>query len=82
MALRLFDALKSETQFLRLTIQEATSSLAVAYKVIICLCLSIFFYIVFFVAHLVLCLYQGADRKVLENLELLLLKSSQVVVYP
>lgn len=52
MAVRLFDALKSETQFLRLTIQEATSSLAVAYK--------------------------GADKKVLENLELLLLKSSQV----
>ncbi|XP_058078401.1 uncharacterized protein LOC131226734 [Magnolia sinica] len=32
MAVRLFDALKAENQFLRLTIQEATSSLAVAYK--------------------------------------------------
>ena len=33
MAVRLFDALKSESQFLRLVIQEATSSLAIAYKV-------------------------------------------------
>ncbi|XP_074321211.1 uncharacterized protein LOC141657772 [Silene latifolia] len=32
MAIRLFDALKSESQFLRLVIQEATISLAVAYK--------------------------------------------------
>ncbi|XP_057515552.1 uncharacterized protein LOC130797079 [Amaranthus tricolor] len=32
MAVRLFDALKSESQFLRLVIQEATSSLAIAYK--------------------------------------------------
>ncbi|XP_056682996.1 uncharacterized protein [Spinacia oleracea] len=32
MAVRLFDALKSESQFLRLVIQEATSSLATAYK--------------------------------------------------
>ncbi|KAK3025960.1 hypothetical protein RJ639_040934, partial [Escallonia herrerae] len=32
MAVRLFDALKSETQFLRLIVQEATNSLAVAYK--------------------------------------------------
>ncbi|KAK2971903.1 hypothetical protein RJ640_011684, partial [Escallonia rubra] len=32
MAARLFDALKSETQFLRLIVQEATNSLAVAYK--------------------------------------------------
>ncbi|XP_021734263.1 proteasome-associated protein ECM29 homolog isoform X2 [Chenopodium quinoa] len=32
MAVRLFDALKSESQFLRLVIQEATSSLASAYK--------------------------------------------------
>ncbi|CAH9134546.1 unnamed protein product [Cuscuta epithymum] len=31
-AVRLFDALQSEAQFLRLTIQEATNSLAVAYK--------------------------------------------------
>lgn len=33
MAVRLFDALKSEAQFLRLIIQDATNSLAVAYKV-------------------------------------------------
>ncbi|KAE9462121.1 hypothetical protein C3L33_05969, partial [Rhododendron williamsianum] len=32
MAVRLFDALKSEAQFLRLIIQDATNSLAVAYK--------------------------------------------------
>ncbi|KAL9248317.1 hypothetical protein vseg_021654 [Gypsophila vaccaria] len=32
MAVRLFDALKSESQFLRLVIQEATISLATAYK--------------------------------------------------
>ncbi|KAL2941950.1 Proteasome adapter and scaffold protein ECM29 [Bienertia sinuspersici] len=32
MAVRLFDALKSESQFLRLVIQEATSSLATAYE--------------------------------------------------
>ncbi|KAH9605188.1 hypothetical protein KSS87_006613 [Heliosperma pusillum] len=32
MAIRLFDALKSESQFLRLVIQEATISLAIAYK--------------------------------------------------
>lgn len=32
MAVRLFNALKMEDQFLRLTIQEATSSLAIAYK--------------------------------------------------
>ncbi|XP_042515935.1 proteasome adapter and scaffold protein ECM29-like [Macadamia integrifolia] len=32
MAVRLFDALKVEDPFLRLTIQEATNSLAVAYK--------------------------------------------------
>lgn len=34
MAVRLFGALKSESQFLRLVIQEAASSLATAYKVI------------------------------------------------
>lgn len=33
MAVRLFNALKMEDQFLRLTIQEALSSLAMAYKV-------------------------------------------------
>lgn len=33
MAVRLFDALKAEAQSLRLVIQEATSSLAGAYKV-------------------------------------------------
>ncbi|GAB4835308.1 hypothetical protein Ancab_000217 [Ancistrocladus abbreviatus] len=32
MAVRLFDALKSESQFLRMVIQEATTSLATAYK--------------------------------------------------
>ncbi|PSR90112.1 Proteasome-associated protein [Actinidia chinensis var. chinensis] len=32
MAVRLFDALKSEAQFLRLIIQDATNSLAVAYR--------------------------------------------------
>lgn len=33
MAVRLFDALKVETQHFRLSIQEATNSLATAYKV-------------------------------------------------
>lgn len=34
MAVRMFGALKEEDQFLRTTIQEATNSLAVAYKVL------------------------------------------------
>lgn len=33
MAVRLFNALRSEAQFLRLIVQDATNSLAVAYKV-------------------------------------------------
>lgn len=33
MAVRLFDALKVESQYFRLSIQEATNSLATAYKV-------------------------------------------------
>ena len=33
MAIRLFEALKMEAQFLRLVIQDATNSLALAYKV-------------------------------------------------
>ena len=33
MAVRLFNALKLESQFVRLTVQEATNSVAVAYKV-------------------------------------------------
>lgn len=33
MAVRLFDALKMEAQFLRLVIQDATNALALAYKV-------------------------------------------------
>lgn len=33
MAIRLFDALKLEGQSLRFTVQEATNSLSVAYKV-------------------------------------------------
>ncbi|CAN4119744.1 unnamed protein product [Withania somnifera] len=51
-ASRLFDALQSEAQFLRLTIQEATNSLAFAYK--------------------------SAPQNVLNDLEVLLLRSSQV----
>ncbi|KAL2510922.1 ARM repeat superfamily protein [Abeliophyllum distichum] len=51
-AVRLFDALKFEAQHLRLIVQEATNSLAVAYK--------------------------DAPSKVLKDLELLLLKNSQV----
>ncbi|KAJ8543860.1 hypothetical protein K7X08_025478 [Anisodus acutangulus] len=51
-ASRLFDALQSESQFLRLTIQEATNSLAFAYK--------------------------DAPQNVLNDLEALLLRSSQV----
>ncbi|XP_075078275.1 uncharacterized protein LOC107799855 isoform X1 [Nicotiana tabacum] len=51
-ARRLFDALQSEAQFLRLTIQEATNSLAFAYK--------------------------DAPHDVLNDLESLLLRSSQV----
>nr|XP_010313220.1 proteasome adapter and scaffold protein ECM29 isoform X1 [Solanum lycopersicum] len=51
-ASRLFAALQSEAQFLRLTIQEATNSLAFAYK--------------------------GAPQNVLNDLEALLLRSSQV----
>ncbi|CAB4278518.1 unnamed protein product [Prunus armeniaca] len=35
MAVRLFDALKVETQHFRLSIQEATNSLATAYKVVL-----------------------------------------------
>ncbi|XP_010271892.1 PREDICTED: proteasome-associated protein ECM29 homolog isoform X2 [Nelumbo nucifera] len=52
MAVRLFDSLRVEDQLLRLTIQEATTSLAIAYK--------------------------GAPSNVLEDLESLLLKNSQV----
>lgn len=33
MAVRLFNALKLESQFVRLTVQEATNAVAVAYKV-------------------------------------------------
>ncbi|XP_060216154.1 uncharacterized protein LOC132643671 isoform X1 [Lycium barbarum] len=51
-ASRLFNALQSEAQFLRLTIQEATNSLAFAYK--------------------------DAPKNVLNDLEALLLRSSQV----
>ncbi|KAM3287700.1 proteasome adapter and scaffold protein ECM29 isoform X1 [Capsicum chacoense] len=51
-ASRLFYSLQSEAQFLRLTIQEATNSLAFAYK--------------------------GAPQNVLNDLEALLLRSSQV----
>uniref|UniRef100_A0A5B7B1H9 Proteasome-associated protein ECM29 n=1 Tax=Davidia involucrata TaxID=16924 RepID=A0A5B7B1H9_DAVIN len=52
MAVRLFDALKLEAQFLRLVIQEATNSLALAYR--------------------------DAPSTVLKDLEMLLLKNSQV----
>ncbi|KAF6155314.1 hypothetical protein GIB67_019840 [Kingdonia uniflora] len=51
-AVRLFDALKVEDQSLRLTIQEATNSLAIAYK--------------------------GAPTTVIKDLEILLLRNSQV----
>lgn len=33
-AVRLFDALKLEAQYLRMIVQEATASLSVAYKVL------------------------------------------------
>ncbi|KAJ0102383.1 hypothetical protein Patl1_05581 [Pistacia atlantica] len=73
MAVRLFDALKVESPYLRLVIQEATSALAIAYKVILphslskSLCES-------------LCPYpnEGAPPTVLTNLEKLLLNNFQV----
>lgn len=44
MAVRLFDALKMESQTIRFTVQEATNSLTAAYKVLLtpyCCCLLI-----------------------------------------
>lgn len=80
-AARLFDALKLEAQYLRLILQEATNSLAIAYKVL--------YQLVYFILSL-LCISisalmetcfesQDAPLKVLKDVELLLLQNSEVV---
>lgn len=78
MAIRLFDSLKLEGQYLRLIVQETTASLSVAYKVLpplVCFNYSHFsppILMTFFES-------QDASPKVLKDVELLLLKNSQVV---
>lgn len=83
MAIRLFDALKLEEQYLRMVVQEATSSLSIAYKVLYPL---YFLSVVYrairlpaFVLMVVCFESQDAPSKVLKDVELLLLQNSQVV---
>ncbi|KAL4563423.1 hypothetical protein LXL04_027465 [Taraxacum kok-saghyz] len=86
MVIRLFNALKVESPSIRLIVQEATNSLAVAYRlslpnsnqVALCNCCFFFLYM-HYIVYLLLIDHQDAQKTVLNDLESLLLENSQVV---